>query len=151
MDRMRLFEKYISEKHETTIAHEHYLDTMREYSPGTDLYMREMHFMMELEPDCDLSVSEVSEKMNVTVGATSQMATKLEKKGLITRTPDPSDKRRTMISLTEDGKKMYYEHKEYDKKKIQIIGRFFNDYSNEELEKVIESERLFRQALIAKE
>ena len=50
------------------------------------------------------------------MGAASQMATKLEKKGLILRSSDPEDRRRTIVRLTEKGILLYQRHMEYDKR-----------------------------------
>ncbi len=91
MDRITLFKQYLDEKHNTTIVHEHYLNTLREYAPGTDLYMREMHFIISADPENPVSISDLASSLDVTLGAASQMATKLEKKGLVSRFPDPGD------------------------------------------------------------
>lgn len=147
MERLNLFKRFLDEKHETTVVHQHYLNTMREYAPNTNLYMREIHFLTAIDPGTSVSVSELAEKMEVTLGAASQMASKLEIKGFLYRTPDPADKRRTMVSLTEAGERMYAEHLEYDRDSLKRIERMFQDYSDEEMERIIEAERIFRMAL----
>ena len=150
MERIALFKQYLSEKHDTTIFHEQYLNTIREYAPGTDLYMREMHFLIAADPEQAVSVSQLAQSLNVTLGAASQMASKLEKKGLITRSPDPEDKRRTLVSLTPAGKKLYHEHLEYDKASLVQLSQLFQDFTEDEMKKLIQAEQLFRQALQTK-
>ncbi|MDO5406261.1 MAG: MarR family transcriptional regulator [Eubacteriales bacterium] len=147
MNRLTLMEQYLAEKHNTAILHEHYLNTVREYAPGTNLYMREVHFLVAADPEQPISISELAERLEVTLGAVSQMATKLEKKGLVLRSPDPNDRRRTMVSLTEAGIRLYQEHMEYDKKSVNALSEIFQEFSEEEIKRLIRAEELFRQAL----
>ncbi len=148
MDRIQLFQEYLNEKHNTTITHEHYLNTLREYAPGTDLYMREMHFLLAADPECAVSVSDMAHSLEVTLGAASQMATKLEKKGLITRSPDPADRRRTLVMLTEMGIQLYREHEEYDHQRLKLLSDLFHDFEEKEIVRLIEAEKLFHHALL---
>lgn len=150
MDRILLLKTFLDEKHSTTMVHEHYLNTLREYAPGTDLYMREMHFVMAANPKQPVSITELAKKLEVTLGAASQMATKLEKKGLILRSPDPEDRRRTIVRLTEKGVLLYQRHTEYDKKSLELMNDIFCEFSDEDMERLIYAERLFRKALHAK-
>ena len=80
MKRMELMQRYLEQKHRTTLVHEQYLNTQREYAPGTALYMREIHFLVALGPDGPASVSSLAQKLEVTLGAVSQMAARLEKR-----------------------------------------------------------------------
>ena len=150
MDRITLFKQKKNKKHNTTIVHEHYLNTLREYAPGTDLYMREMHFIISADPENPVSISDLASSLDVTLGAASQMATKLEKKGLVSRFPDPGDRRRTMVSLTESGARLFQEHLEYDRRSLMSMSDMFHDFSDEEVMKLIEAERIFRRALHTK-
>lgn len=150
MDRISLLKVFLDEKHMTTIVHEHYLNTLREYAPGTDLYMREMHFLMAADPDEAVSITELANKLEVTLGAASQMATKLEKKGLILRFPDPKDRRRTIVRLTDKGIQLYQRHTEYDKRSLELMSDIFYEFSDEDMERLIHAEQLFRKALQVK-
>ncbi len=147
MERIELIEKYISEKHITTIVHEQYLNNAREYAPGTNLYMREMHFLVIAGENRPASISRLAEKLDVSLGAVSQMASKLEKKGLVYRSQDPEDKRRMMVNLTEEGFKLYCSHLEYDRKSWIKMSEMMKDFSDEEIERLIYSEQIFRKAL----
>lgn len=147
MERIELIQKYIKEKRNTTIVHEHFLNTLRAYAPGTDLYMREIHFLVAAETDRPVSISFLAQKMEVTLGATSQMATKLEKKGLITRFPDPEDRRRTMVALTENGVHLRQQHLEYDQTQMTKISKLFSSFSDDEMNRLIEAEHIFQKIL----
>lgn len=147
MKRMELMQRYLEQKHRTTLVHEQYLNTQREYAPGTALYMREIHFLVALGPDGPASVSSLAQKLEVTLGAVSQMAARLEKKGCVTRTPDPKNRRRTLVSLTEEGQRLYREHLDYDQANLARLAAFFSDFSDAELQRLIDAEIVFQQAL----
>ena len=124
MKRMELMQRYLEQKHRTTLVHEQYLNTQREYAPDTALYMLE-----------------------VTLGTVSQMAARLEKKGCVTRTPDPKNRRRTLVSLTEEGQRLYREHLDYDQANLARLAAYFSDFSDAELQRLIDAEIVFQQAL----
>lgn len=151
MNRIVLFKQLLDEKRNSTMIHEHYLNTIREYAPGTNLYMREMHFLMAADPEQPVSITDLAQKLGVTLGAASQMATKLEKKGLIVRSPDPEDRRRTMVSMTDEGNHLYREHLEYDRKSLEAMSDLFGGFSDDEVKRLIEAERLFQKGLCGNE
>lgn len=147
MERMELIKRYLDEKHTTTLAHEQYLSTQREYAPGTSLYMREVHFIVAADPEKPVSISYLAKQLDVTLGATSQMASRLEKKGYITRFTDPENRRRTLVKLTEDGQRLYRQHREYDSKRLAMLSEMFASFSNDELRRLIEAEQIFQRGL----
>ncbi len=147
MKRIELMQRYLNEKHRTTLVHEQYLNTQREYAPGTSLYMREIHFLVALGPDNPASISSLAQRLEVTPGAVSQLAARLENKGYITRTPDPKNRRRTLVSLTEKGRRLYLEHLDYDQASLSRLSAFFEDFSDTEIQRMIDAEIIFQQAL----
>lgn len=56
-----------------------------------------------------IRIGELSELIIVTAGNLTGLSTRLEKDGLITRIPDPSDKRACIIKITPTGLDMFYE------------------------------------------
>lgn len=147
MERMELIKRYLEEKHTTTLVHEQYLSTQREYAPGTSLYMREVHFIVAADPEKPVSISYLAKQLNVTLGAASQMASRLEKKGYITRFTDPENRRRTLVELTEDGRRLYRQHCEYDSKRLALLSEMYASFSNDELQRLIEAEKIFQRGL----
>lgn len=147
MERMELIKRYLAEKHTTTMIHEQYLSTQREYAPGTSLYMREIHFIVAVDPEKPVSISYLAEQLDVTLGATSQMASRLEKKGYITRFTDPENRRRTLVQLTEDGQRLYRQHQEYDSKRLLLLSEMFASFTDSELQRMIEAEQIFQHGL----
>ena len=84
------------------------------------------------------TMSELAQKLNVTPGAVSQIAARLEKKGYLLRAPGRGDRRQSLASLTEKGAALYREHSKYDRVRYESICRCFAQYSDEQL-------RLFEQ------
>ena len=115
-----------------TIAYHNYMYTDREYVKGHKLYLREIHFLLCIGPQKNLTMSEIASKMNVTQGAATQIAGRLIKKGLIRKDKHPEDKRYTVISLTVEGTKAYEEYLEYDNLRNKELSACLNSNFTEE-------------------
>ena len=55
-----------------------------------------------------------------------------------------------MVCLTESGVRLFQEHLEYDRRSLMSMSDMFHDFSDEEVMKLIEAERIFRRALHTK-
>lgn len=77
---------------------------------GTGLSLPNMHTIEILGIFGDMRMKELASKIGVTTGTLTITIDKLEKKGLVKRIPNPSDRRSFMISLTEKGLQMHKEH-----------------------------------------
>lgn len=115
-----------------TIAYHNYMYTDREYVKGHKLYLREIHFLLCIGTQKNLTMSEIASKMNVTQGAATQIAGRLIKKGLIRKDKHPEDKRYTVISLTVEGAKAYEEYLEYDNLRNKELSACLNSNFTEE-------------------
>lgn len=115
-----------------TIAYHNYMYTDREYVKGHKLYLREIHFLLCIGTQKNLTMSEIASKMNVTQGAATQIAGRLIKKGLIHKDKHPEDKRYTVISLTVEGTKAYEEYLEYDNLRNKELSACLNSNFTEE-------------------
>ena len=114
------------------IAYHNYMYTDREYVKGHKLYLREIHFLLCIGTQKNLTMSEIASKMNVTQGAATQIAGRLIKKGLIRKDKHPEDKRYTVISLTVEGTKAYEEYLEYDNLRNKELSACLNSNFTEE-------------------
>ena len=115
-----------------TIAYHNYMYTDREYVKGHKLYLREIHFLLCIGTQKNLTMSEIASKMNVTQVAATQIAGRLIKKGLIRKDKHPEDKRYTVISLTVEGVKAYEEYLEYDNLRNKELSACLNSNFTEE-------------------
>ncbi len=125
-------------------SYRNYFERPRKYTEDDALYMREVHFVIELGAMGTPTMSEMAQRLNVTQGAVTQMAARMEKKGYVTRSKDSMDKRVTILSLTEQGKVLRKNHMEFDKARYEAVSEFLREFSDEELLKLIRYEQLMR-------
>ena len=83
--RIKLIGKLLHQQGNTARAFVQYMDSDREYTADDKLYMREAHFVIAIGPGEGRTMSEIAREMNVTQGAVSQIASRLEKKGYVCR------------------------------------------------------------------
>lgn len=142
LNRLALIQKILREHNTTSVATVNFFERPHKYTEDDSLYMREVHFIVEIGSMDSPTMSEVANRLNVTQGAVTQMATRLEKKGYVIRHKCSQDKRVTTISLTEKGKVLCEEHIAFDKKEHTDISERLKDFSDEELEKLIHYEKI---------
>ncbi len=65
-----------------------------------------------IDRDGPLPLGEVARLENVAPPTITRIVTKLEQQGLVARTPDPSDGRRALVSLTDTGRQRMQETRE---------------------------------------
>lgn len=68
--------------------------------------MPQFFLLMHLHRHEQCGISDLSEQMDVTTAAASQLVDKLVQAGLLTRTEDPNDRRAKQVSLTPAGEEM---------------------------------------------
>lgn len=76
-------------------------------------------------------MSEIAQRLSVTVGTLTTNMNGLEKKGYITRERGLADKRVVYVILTEKGRKAFYHHRDFHKRMIKSIVK---DLTEEEME-----------------
>ena len=119
-----------------------YMSREREYSENQKLYMREAHFIDAIGDKVDVSMSEIAEVLEITQGAATQIAERLEKKGLIVRAKDSNDKRRMIVNLTEQGNLVHIKHANLDKKRKGMIRDSLKDFTDDELKACLKYEQI---------
>ncbi len=137
MKNLDLIKEVITATRNATLAYHNYMYTDREYVKGQKLYLREMHFLLYIGQNKELTMSEIAQKMNITQGAATQIAGRLIKKELIRKDRHPEDKRYSVISLTPTGRQVYEEYLEYNEMRNQEIMTCLDDYFTEEDVRVI--------------
>ena len=94
--------------------------------------------LLYLSNNNNVSQSELSEKLNVTIPRILAIINTLRAKKLIIKRIDSNDKRRTIISITEKGKKDIIQKK---KNAISFIEKIIKELSDEEIEQYISINR----------
>jgi DNA-binding MarR family transcriptional regulator len=78
-------------------------------------FFEALHFASQA-PKGGLRIGDLAAAMKVTVGGTSKLVDRVEAAGLLTRTPDPDDRRASRLSLTSSGRrKLTAAAKTYDR------------------------------------
>lgn len=134
-----------------TDAHEKYLSRARDYLDGEKLYMREAHFAIAVGHSGEVTMSELAHQLEITPGAVSQLAQRMEKKGYVERVTCAEDKRKNIVRLTEKGQALYEAHEVYDRAQYQVIARSLARYTPEQLDLFIEMERELSRLLCSEE
>ena len=76
----------------------------RDYGVDVLLTREEVHLVSAVAENEGTSVTDLARIKGVTKGAVSQMLSRLEKKGLIEKEPDPANVSRLLIQLTPKGR-----------------------------------------------
>lgn len=82
-----------------------------------------------------LTVSEVAEKLSVSLSAITALVDRLVQAGLVVRSRDDQDRRLVWIEATEKGKEILARCMEGRK---QVAAKYFGQLSDEDLEKLLE-------------
>ena len=82
-------------------------------------------------------INAVARELNVTVGTLTIAVNNLVKKGYIQRMRSQEDRRVVLISLTEQGKKAYYHHKDFHEKMVLAVLKGLNVEETEALTKAL--------------
>jgi len=132
--RLKLIYEIMSEKSRSAQALTQYMNANREYGQGDILHMREAHFIVAVGPGEGITMSEIAEKLFVTLGAVSQTAGRLEKKGYILRKRDPGNHRQIVAVLTPKGETFYQQHLRYDSVQFATLdANYFSRFTEEQL------------------
>ncbi|GGS89682.1 transcriptional regulator [Streptomyces cinerochromogenes] len=68
----------------------------------------QFEFLRFLRDHPGARVADIAAEFAIGVGATSKSADRLEKQGWIVRQPNPSDRRSSLLALTDDGSQLVY-------------------------------------------
>lgn len=97
--------------------------------------------MLVIKNDIDTNATEIANQLGLTKGAVSQTISRLEKKGIISKTKDPYNKNELTLSLTGFGNEAYSHclstqasfiraHEAYveklDPKEKEVVSRFLH-------------------------
>ena len=99
----------------------------------SDLSVTEIHTIEAIGMYDEKSMSEVAEKLNITVGTLTTAISRLIKKGYVERKRQETDKRVVLIGLTKKGKLAFRIHEKFHKDMIRAT---INGLSEEE-EKIL--------------
>jgi DNA-binding MarR family transcriptional regulator len=100
----------------------------------------EKHILLlicELKDGEPVTISEIANKIGVTLAAVTHQINTLEKHGLIKRLSDGNDRRIVLIELTKKGNTQVVKLKEEFVKKIQILSEYLGENDTKELVRLV--------------
>jgi DNA-binding MarR family transcriptional regulator len=101
------------------------------------LYPSEVHLMQVISEESGLSAGEMAQRLGITVGAVSQTLARLEKKGMIRKTKDPSLKNKLTATFTKSGKAAVQGFRQEQEETLKVFSNYLDGLSGKE-RKIIE-------------
>jgi DNA-binding MarR family transcriptional regulator len=103
----------------------------RQTRPVGDLTVAQFSALTSLELSGALTPSELAESERVQPPTMTKLVAKLEERGLVQRTPHPTDRRQVILSATESGRAMLAQ---YERARDEWLSRRLAELSPEERE-----------------
>lgn len=91
--------------------------------------------VMEREAGNQIISSEIARRLNITRSAVSQLVTKLEKRGIVTRTASPTDRKIFYVVLSESSLAIF---KQQCDEVNALIGRVVEEFGQDKIDRLIE-------------
>ncbi|WP_321404826.1 MarR family transcriptional regulator [Maridesulfovibrio sp.] len=104
-----------------------------DFGIGIELYPSEIHTLSTVDQLGGCGVTELARESGVTKGATSQLVSKLVKKGLMVKKPDPENGSKVILRLTELGKRASDNHYKFHLSHDRAFINFLQEMTEEEL------------------
>ncbi len=124
-------------------AHRSMRDWMR-FVKTSGLSMPQFSILMQLHFNHACGISDISERMDISSAAASQLVEKLVQGGLLARSEDPRDRRAKLLALTEKGHELI---KAGIDERYRWVDALVGNLSPGEQEKVIESLKVLTETL----
>lgn len=92
-----------------------------------ELSMTEVHTIAAIGIDALKSMSEIAEKLHITVGTLTVAINNLVRKGYVERFKSEKDRRIVRVGLTKQGKKVYHVHEKFHAELVDALVDGLND------------------------
>lgn len=109
---------------------------------GHDISLIQSHILYEIDHQHHPSIQQVAETLGTDITTFSRQVQSLVKIGLVLKTPDPTDRRFFILSLTAEGKEVA---DNIDKQMNQFLECVFSNMSQKEKETVIHAIHLLNR------
>ncbi len=111
-----------------------------DFGSGYSLYPSEIHTLNAIAGDEGLNISELGKKIGITKSAASQVAVRLEKKGMIKKYYSPDNNKSILISLTGIGMKVV---ENYRRSQKEFFFMFIDSFKKTDEKKIIFIQQVF--------
>jgi DNA-binding MarR family transcriptional regulator len=109
----------------------------RSFGTSELLYQSEIHFIDAIGLDGEINASQLSEKLSISNGATTQVADKLLKKKLIEKYKKDTNKKEVYFKLTEQGIIAYKNHRKFHQVFFDKIIAYLKELNSEQIEGIL--------------
>ena len=134
IDQIRSFNRFYTDI--IGLLDQHFLNSPFSLTEGRVLY--------EIQHIEGCTAKKIREKINIDEGYLSRILNAFRKKGLITKSPSPADRRLNIIKLTETGQK---EFTSLNEQSDQLISRLIEKLSEEECQELLSITERIRHLL----
>lgn len=107
-----------------------------------------LHIIDMIGKHPDYKLTQIAEILDVTKGAISQMAHKLEQKGLIRKVEHMENEKNIYFELTEEGWKIYNGHEKLHEEMYAKLKKMLSPYNDTDAEKVKQILQIMNDCLI---
>ena len=88
----------------------------RKYGTHHSLYLSEIHTIDVIGHHEHLNITQIAQKLGLTIGSTSELLARLKKKGFLNKYFKEDNKKSKYVYLTQLGRQAYEGHKNFHKK-----------------------------------
>ena len=117
------------------------------YGTQHKFYHSERHMLDIVGDDPGLNLTEFAKAAGVTKGAISQVATKLENKGALTRFKSGDNEKEIRLRLTQLGEQIYAHHQSVNEESINHLWRELKKHPEDKIEFLTQMFQWFEQYL----
>jgi DNA-binding MarR family transcriptional regulator len=103
-----------------------------------------LFLIYELKNSQPITISEIANKIGVTLAAVTHQINTLEKQGLVKRLSDSGDRRVVLIELTKKGRGQVVTLKKEFAKKTQVLAEFLGEKDTKDLIRLVKKMSEFR-------
>ena len=97
------------------------------------LTAKEVHVIQTIGTSEGINIKSIGETLGVTKSAASQMVSKLERKGFITKNKAPDNDKEILTFLTPDGWQAFEAHKEFHERHLHTLKERLGDFPDHQL------------------
>lgn len=99
---------------------------------GVRFYPSEIHLMLVLDERCATNATKIAQQLGITKGAVSQTLSRLEKKGVLTKSKDPAYKNELTATFTSFGAAAFKHYKAKASEMLMKYHRSLGSYTDKE-------------------
>ncbi|MBN1431567.1 MAG: MarR family transcriptional regulator [Methanomicrobiaceae archaeon] len=106
---------------------------VRDYGTGDLMYPSEIHTLQAVGDSRGINITGLAERLGITASGVSQMARRLEKKGLVEKIKRSGNDKEILLMMTEKGRAAYLGHERHHTQIQEILNRELNNYDDEQI------------------